>query len=125
MTPPLDAPATRPGDATSGRTTLRARAGTALRLLELALVVAVALLLLLELGARLLAPSPPGTPWVPHPFFQIARPQSYRPQRIDIDEPSRRFAFETNPFGLRGKSITTQKKPDGAYRIFFVGGSTT
>jgi lysophospholipase L1-like esterase len=35
------------------------------------------------------------------------------------------FVFKGGPVGYRTKTVITREKPEGAYRIFFVGGSTT
>jgi len=35
------------------------------------------------------------------------------------------YKFQTGPLGYRTKSVLSREKEDGAYRIFFLGGSTT
>jgi lysophospholipase L1-like esterase len=103
---------------------MASRVRRAIRLTSLAVLLVTTATLALEVVARLTT-ARPATPWVPHPFFQVARPRDYAPDRIDSDDPTKRFRYEVDAFGLRGRSLTTLEKPRGTYRIFFVGGSTT
>lgn len=95
-----------------------------LRLGGLACALAALLLVIGEVLCRIVAPPPPGSASLQHPFIGIVRPAGYRAEKISIDT-GERFTYETDALGFRGRSLATAEKPAGTYRIFFLGASTT
>jgi lysophospholipase L1-like esterase len=98
------------------------------RLARLAAAVLAAVVVLLAIAegvARLAFPVPVTRPVSPHPLFGFVRTPGYHQVRHSLEEPPQTFEFKTNALGFRGKTTDDPKKKPGAYRIFFVGGSTT
>ena len=82
------------------------------------------LLLLVAEGAARLFTAPPPAPYVHHPLLGPGWAPDYSFERLSIDEPPVLFTLQVNHLGFRGKRMKTEKKPAGAYRIFFIGAST-
>ncbi|HZU97578.1 MAG TPA: SGNH/GDSL hydrolase family protein, partial [Planctomycetota bacterium] len=95
------------------------------RLAAVVLAVAAVLLVIAEGVTRLFFPVPVTRPYSPHPLFGVVRTPGYRQVRHSLEEPPQVFEFKANALGFRGKRMEDPKKKPGAYRIFFVGGSTT
>lgn len=93
------------------------------RTIGLSLLLAIALLGVGEVLARVLW-TPPPIPWLEHPLVGRVRPANYRATKVSVDD-GKPFEYETNVLAMRGKSITKAKKDAGAYRAIFVGGSTS
>lgn len=89
------------------------------------LALVLVILAAAEVVARIVFPVPVTRPYSPHPLFGIVRTPNYRQMRYSLEEPRALFEFRSNALGFRGEAMQTVKKPAGAYRIFFVGGSTT
>ncbi|MCG3199411.1 MAG: hypothetical protein HUU16_05165 [Candidatus Omnitrophica bacterium] len=96
------------------------------------LVTLLLLLLILAGGAELVLRS---IGWAPskdrwdysHPFIRRkVRANADMPYRADpITGYQGEFRFQGGPIGYRTRTVTTREKPERAYRIFFLGESTT
>lgn len=62
-----------------------------------------------------------------HPYIRTDWvPNFAKEYRVDgLTMPSGSIEFKINPFGFRGQSMKTVRKPEGTTRLFFLGGSTT
>jgi lysophospholipase L1-like esterase len=87
------------------------------------LAVAAAVVVLAEVGARLIFPAPEALLVYDRLLGPTPTPGA-SVERLSIDVPPVTFRLDVNPLGFRGKRMRTRDKPAGAYRIFFLGAST-
>lgn len=96
----------------------------ALRTGALLLLLVATVLSATEALMRALFPQPPLRPYTINTLYRASRTPNYRQMKTCVED-GQNFDYVVDPLGFRGKSMQTEKKPPGVFRVFFVGASTT